>query len=49
MNTTFITRLTRSVLPVALLVMTAGWQAPALAATNCAGEPVSLAEPAMMP
>ncbi|MFD3248609.1 DUF1283 family protein [Rahnella aquatilis] len=37
MNTTFITRLTRSVLPVALLVMTAAWQAPALAATNCAG------------
>lgn len=37
MNTTFITRLTRAMLPVALLAMTAGWQAPVQAATNCAG------------
>ncbi|GBU13830.1 UPF0482 protein [Enterobacterales bacterium] len=37
MNTMFMTRMTRRLLPVALLVMAASWQVSAQAATNCAG------------
>jgi hypothetical protein len=33
----FMTRMTRRLLPVALLVMAASWQVSAQAATNCAG------------